>query len=392
MYSGPSLHPRVLRTQAHQELFISRSSLIARERSRRQRALLNGAGASPSIRVPLTTVSTQNSFDAYVNISFPGAGGALSTPLLVDSGNNSLIFPDYTTIASFPGFSQNYEVLEYDIQEPWRCPACKLRGPIMLPLDGGGFHCIRDCVFYACTGPNENNERTANFGTGCLAQRQLGTTDIQSPLAVSKDYPFAEFNYAPAVQIFEPGVGPIIVGNSFLTLYTDIPADYQMLKIIEGQYWMSLRPLTLTVGGKKTMWPGDLAATSLALVDTGGGPVFLSDPENIVWTGDWPSPAVLPGWIGGSYCCQATSANIAITLADANNKEFSYNIDTTKLPPPVQGLTLVMCKQCSYMGTQENGMSQNGMNIGGVSALFNYILIDYASARVGFKGKSSELV
>jgi hypothetical protein len=32
------------------------------------------------------------------------------------------------------------------------------------------------------------------------------------------------------------------------------------------------------------------------------------------------------------------------------------------------------------------------MNIGGLSALFNYILIEYAAARVGFKTKPPELV
>jgi len=32
-------------------------------------------------------------------------------------------------------------------------------------------------------------------------------------------------------------------------------------------------------------------------------------------------------------------------------------------------------------------MEENGMNIGGLSALFNYILIDYTAARVGFKRK-----
>jgi hypothetical protein len=29
----------------------------------------------------------------------------------------------------------------------------------------------------------------------------------------------------------------------------------------------------------------------------------------------------------------------------------------------------------------------DGMNIGGTSALFNYILVDYASAKVGLKAK-----
>lgn len=389
----PSLHPSVLRTQVDYELLVSKSSLIARERSHGTRRPPPAAKLGPSISIPLTTVSMEGSFDAYVSISFPGAGGALSAPLLVDSGNNSLIFPEYAAIASLPGFAQNYQVLEYDIREPWGCPACKLRGPIKLPTADNGFLCIPDCIFYACTGPNEDGDRTNNFGTGCLVPRKLGTIDTQSPLAVCKDYPFAEFNYAPAVKIFQPGYGPLIVGNSFLTLYRDIPNGYQLFKIIEGQYWMSLRPKTLVVGNKRTNWPGDLATSSLALIDTGGGPVFLSDPENVIWARDWPPQAPLPRWVGGSYCCQATSANLVITLCDANKKEFSYTIDTKKLPPLVQGLTLVMCERCSYMGSLDDGKTpQNGMNIGGVSALFNYILIDYVSARVGLKAKPSELI
>jgi hypothetical protein len=346
---------------------------------------------SPSKNIPLTTVSRDNGFDAYVSISFPGAGGALSEPLVVDSGNTSLIFPDYAAIAGLPGFSQNYKVLEYDIQEPWLCPACKLRGPIRIPLDDGSFYEIPDCVFYACTGPNQDNQLTANFGTGCLAPRKLGAPDGQSPLALSADYPYAEFNYAPAVEIFEPGAGPIIVGNSFLTLYRDIPQGYQMLDILKNKFWMSLRPKTLAIAGKQTKWPGDRAANSIAMVDTGGGPVFLSDPEKYLWANDWPTPAGLPSWIGGSYCCQAISDDLAITLCDENKREFSYKVDLAKLPPLAQGLSLVMCKLCTFM-EEVNKIPNDGMNIGGLSALFNYILIDYASARVGFKTKPPELV
>jgi len=45
------------------------------------------------------------------------------------------------------------------------------------------------------------------------------------------------------------------------------------------------------------------------------------------------------------------------------------------------GLTLVMCKVNDYM------MGKQGMNIGGLSALFNTILIDYGHAKVGLKPK-----
>jgi hypothetical protein len=41
------------------------------------------------------------------------------------------------------------------------------------------------------------------------------------------------------------------------------------------------------------------------------------------------------------------------------------------------------------MRTDNNENPQNGMNIGGLSALFNYLIIDYANARVGFKAKAS---
>jgi hypothetical protein len=60
---------------------------------------------------------------------------------------------------------------------------------------------------------------------------------------------------------------------------------------------------------------------------------------------------------------------------------YKYKIHTRDLPPTVQGLTLVMCKVNQFM------MDQQGMNTGGISALFNYLLVDYANARVGLKPK-----
>lgn len=165
-----------------------------------------------------------------------------------------------------------------------------------------------------------------------------------------------------------------------------------MIDIIKDQLWMSLRPKSLVVANTMTKWPGELATSSIAMIDTGGGPAFLSDPKKCLWAKDWPSPAPLPGWIGGSYCCQATSADLTITLGDEKSSEFSYQVNTAKLPPLAKGLTLVMCQTCAFMQTHPDGTPQHGMNIGGLSALFNYILIDYAHARVGFKPKPAELI
>lgn len=185
------------------------------------------------------------------------------------------------------------------------------------------------------------------------------------------------------------GVG---IGNSFLTLYRAPPGGYKMLEIVSNQPWMSLRPKKLVIAGTETMWPGDLAASSIAMVDTGGGPVFLSDPKKCLWAGDWPTPAPLPSWIGESFACQATSDDLSITLSDDKGQEFTYQVRTAMLPPLAQGLTLVMCSVCSFMRDDAAGKPQNGMNIGGLSALFNYVLIDYVNARVGLKAKPAALV
>jgi hypothetical protein len=119
------------------------------------------------------------------------------------------------------------------------------------------------------------------------------------------------------------------------------------------------------------------------MIDTGGGPVFLSDPENYVYGRTWPDLTTNPDWTSpDSISCQSTFDEIAITIGD-ENASFAYTIDTSALPKTVQGLTLVMCENCSYM------MGNNGMNIGGLSALFNYLLVDYASARIGLKHKTN---
>ena len=131
----------------------------------------------------------------------------------------------------------------------------------------------------------------------------------------------------------------------------DMPDGYrhQIFEIVPNQLWMSLRPKRLSIDGKETKWPGKLAASSIAMVDTGGGPVFLSDPEKYVWaTTRRLRPDCLPGLAvtTNRYPVQATRANLSITLSDGHG-EFSYHVETAKLPD--QSLTLVMCKQCYYM-------------------------------------------
>ena len=108
--------------------------------------------------------------------------------------------------------------------------------------------------------------------------------------------------------------------------------------------------------------------------------MFLSDPNGYVYSKSWPDPVANPSWTSDSADCQSTSDTIIIELGDSMTS-YTYGINTSDLPPTVQGLALVMCKVNSYM------MGQQGMNIGGISALVNYVLVDFKGCRVGLKPK-----
>jgi hypothetical protein len=69
---------------------------------------------------------------------------------------------------------------------------------------------------------------------------------------------------------------------------------------------------------------------------------------------------------------------LGVSIGDAAGS-YAYVIDNSTFPIPAQGLTLVMCENNAYM------MNQQGMNIGGISALVNSILIDFKNNKVGFK-------
>jgi hypothetical protein len=144
---------------------------------------------------------------------------------------------------------------------------------------------------------------------------------------------------------------------------------------------MAVTPKSRGVGGVATTWPGDVT-DPIAVVDTGSGPVFLSDPNGYVYPTAWPHPVSCPAGASTSEQPNCVSDDLTIELAAMNHAtSYKYTIQTSGLPPPVQGLTGVLCKKCWYM------TGQQGMNIGGISVLFNRVLIDYAGAKVGLKPK-----
>jgi hypothetical protein len=84
-----------------------------------------------------------------------------------------------------------------------------------------------------------------------------------------------------------------------------------------------------------------------------------------------------PEWMGNApefEKCQWTKQNITVEPGDSE-KSYIYTIDQAKLPASA-GL---ICKKIPFMN------DENGMNIGGLSALFNRLLIDFENEKVGFK-------
>src|SRR5579863_3389712 len=384
-FSKASLHPPVIVSPEHRAAAKSAFAKIL-SRPRPSRAAPKGIGPPPFYEIPITTISLNMNFDAYINISYQDAPAGQAVSLLLDSGNSMLIVPRWEDIAALTSSAANYQVLG-TAKEPWGCPVNVVRGPIVLQSTAGDILTLDDCVFYACTGNDANGNRTANFGAGCITPWSsngwntpagLGVT-LQAPLSYNAAYPYVEFNYAAADQIHSAAATPNVMAGSSLRIYQNPPAGYQMFQIIPNTEWMSLVPRSLKIGGTLTQWPGSVNSP-IAMIDTGGGPVFLSDPNGYLYQSQWPDPVPNPFWASTSQNCISTSDAIAIELGDQAGS-FTYTVDTSSFPPPVQGLTLVMCQSNAFM------MSRQGMNIGGISALEIGVLVDFANSQVGLKSK-----
>src|SRR5882672_1437015 len=201
-FAKPSLHPPVVVLPQHKAATEATVSSLSSER--RRETLL--AAQSPNyLEVPLTTVSLNSNFDAYIDVSFKNAPADSAIQLLLDSGNSVLVVPRWEEIETLANRNRDYQVLGKR-SEPWGCPANVVRGPIVLATTSGETYELEDCVFYACTGDSpEDGSRTANFGAGCLSpwtasgwNTPLSGVTLQAPLAYNSDYRYVEFNYAPA--------------------------------------------------------------------------------------------------------------------------------------------------------------------------------------------------
>jgi hypothetical protein len=363
-----------------------------RKKPGRARRFLTGimrmVGAAPpaSVNIMLSTVSLDSSFDAYLSVSFVGAAPNTQVSLLLDSGNTVLIVPRWEDIAAIPNWQTNYTILG-QASEPWGCPANLVRGPIQIATETGEPFVIAGCVFYACTADSgQTGTRTSNFGAVWMkpwnasswnAPANIPVT-VESPLAYAPGYSFAEFDYATADEVFNSSNPQGVSEESTLRLYNATPDGYQFLQLVSNCAWMALRPKQLQIASTVTGWPA-AGMDAIAMIDTGGISVFLSDPTGLVYQTVWPAPAANPPWTSGSVNCVSTKSNLQIQLGDDQGASFTYEINETALPPSAQGLTLVMCQMNEFM------RQQYGMNIGGLSVLATRIIVDYGSSRVGFR-------
>ena len=347
-------------------------------------SLLPGV-ATPAVDLLMTTVTAPTAtdpvgFDSYMHLGFAGWSGDQFMPILVDSGNSMLVVPRWEDIAAIPNWQNLYTVLGSGI-EPWGCPAHAVRGPIQIATADGQSLSIPECEFYACTG---GAYRTSNFGAGCITPWSAnvhsiyttnagGTAVLQSPLSYLANFPLAEFHFAGSTSA--PGVSE----NSVLRLHSTAPTGFTMMDIVPASPWMALRPQSLTIGGTPTDWPGT-AVESIAMLDTGGGPAYLSDPSGFVYKRQWLPSSQNPDWTNSlnpkSTACVSTLASVTIMLGDGKNS-FTYTIDESLLPKSTQGLVLVMCQDNGYM------FCRYGMNIGGISMLSLRMLIDFQNSQVG---------
>lgn len=372
-FSRPKLHRPVVATDEHRNLVRDRIEALTSRRPKSDERAADGS----RLTIPLTAVAMSGNFDSYIEVQFPIPGGRpVTAQLLVDSGNDCLVVPHSDALVNSGAYIWHGSTVE-----PFGCPAYLLQGPLQIPTLDGSIYEIENCVFYACYADNSWNPslgRTANFGAGRVIPWptvSVGTYDgpVQSPLSYGT-YSFVEFIYGPAAAMSFDG-GPVVTDGSFLVLNSYMPSGYRMMEIIPNAMWMAVVPTSLTINGTSTSWPGSDPGP-IAQIDTGGGPVLVSDPNGHVNLNPWPDRVTCPPWTSGSYPnCNCTSAPLQLGFTGYDNVgTYSYSIDASALPVPAQGLTAVVYNP---------GQQPDTMNIGGLSLLFNRLLVEYAGNRIG---------
>ena len=323
-----------------------------------------------SITISLPKITRETNYGCMMDVGYKGT--AQRTSCALDTGNYYLIMPRWEDLKALSNFKSDYKVLYKDVQEPWRCPANIVKGPIILPAKDGTVT-IDDCVFYVCTGDNDRGDRTANFGAG-LSNHPLPKDKngkdiaIKTPLAYSPSYRYAEVDHS-------------YTSKSKLVLHpaNSKPAGYTMLDILPsiGGGAMAVQVKSLTIDGQDQSkwvrsWNDPNVKGPPAFIDSGGGPVLVGDPNDKLTKG-LPPTKTRPGWKSKSNW-QFSNAPVTIVVQDDKGHTFKLNVDESP-----SGLT--------FIGGNDVFPKNNPpmMNAGGISFVSTSVIIDYVARQVGFK-------
>lgn len=380
-FSPPALHPQLFTTDQHRDLVRSKIAALA---AGRPKGAARPFAAGASLSVPITTVSMGTNFDSFIDVYFPNPNGPpIQSTLLVDSGNNNMIIPNGDDLVGVPG----YTILGTAPSPFTSCPSNIVRGPLLINAIEGTYQ-IDNCVFYACTPKSSTDVPEANFGMGKINPWTAShpwndplpnkpNVILQSPLSYAIDYPYAEVIFQPS-GIFSSTAGMVGSSESMIVMHATAPSGYTMLSTVQNLAWMSVVPTSFAIDDTTTGWPGNVSSP-IAMIDTGGGPVLLSDPNGYVWPKTWPFEVdKCPGWTRSSKDCNCIAALLQVSLAAASGSgTYAYTINPFAQPIAEWGLTAVMCEKNQFM------RGHQGMNVGGITFLFNRLLIDYSGAQVG---------
>ena len=123
-FSSPRLHPNLITTDEQRDLVRQKVQSLV---SRRPKRDIKRAATDSRVPILLTTISQWGNFDSWIQVQFPNPAGAPIEvpPLLVNSGNTTMIIPNGEDLVGVPG----YTVLG-TATEPWGCPANVVQGTL----------------------------------------------------------------------------------------------------------------------------------------------------------------------------------------------------------------------------------------------------------------------
>ena len=320
------------------------------------------ADTAKSVSIPLDIDRNWS----YVHVSVWGQAEKtwVATRMVFDTGSTCMIYPNADDLS--PAV---YERIGDPVTEPWGCPAVVVQGPVKI----GQFELGASIKFLACTGENENKQRTSVFGAGPGIGTMMDVCEHCPLEQISGTYRFSE----------------IKVHAGTLVLHKNKPPEYaQMLPLMHNDL-PTLPIIGLSIPGAaawaaenwfehaRNNYSDDIGL----LLDTAGGPTIWFDPAKILANSGAFESGVIDTWCSGSSA-QGGCGGIGVQLPEVTltlgSAGASVSIDLVM--PVSQGTEDGIACFC----TNDQFVSEmTPLNVGGALFLSHTLLIDWAGRSVG---------